>query len=132
MKLQRLVEMIREDSRGAEEWPVQFASYKQNAAGEWHEVAGVRQPITSVQLEEAAQEVLLITDSTHTPLLLATLLEELARLMPQHSEFAVDCCDPPIVLDDGRTFHMDVPIVGAGRDQENRCYLVVYASKDSS
>jgi hypothetical protein len=132
MKLQRLVEMIREDSKGAEEWPVLFASYKQNSAGEWHEVEGVRQPIISVEVEEPAKEVLLITDSDRPPLSLATLVEKLARLLSCHSEYTVDCCETPIVLDGGGTFHIDVPIVGAGRDEKNRCYLVVYTSKASN
>ena len=54
MKLKRLLEMIREDSKGAEEWPVLFASFKRNPAGQWQEVEGVRQPVTSVQVEETA------------------------------------------------------------------------------
>jgi hypothetical protein len=132
MKLKRLVEMIREDSKGAGERPVRFASYKQNSAGEWHEIEGVRTPITSVAVEEPAEEVLLITDSHRPPLSLATLLEELARLMADHSEFTVDSCETPIVLDGDGTFHIDVPIVGAGLDEKNRCYLVVYASKVSN
>ena len=129
MKLKRLVEMIRQDWKGAEEWPVLFSSFKQNSAGEWREVEGVRQPITSVEVEETAEEILLITDSDGLPLSLATLEEELARLMSSVSEFTVDCCETPIVLDDGGTFHIDFPIVGTGRDETNRCYLVVYASK---
>jgi hypothetical protein len=135
MKLKRLVEMIRGDAKGAEEWPVLFASFKQNSAGEWHEVEGVRQPITSVEVvgveEETAGEVLLITDSDRRPLSLAKLEEELAQLMPSLSEFTVDCCETPIVLDGGGTFHIDFPVVGAGRDDESRCYLVVYASMDA-
>jgi hypothetical protein len=126
------VEVIREDSKGAEQWPVLFASYKQNSAGQWHEVEGVRQPITSVQVEEAAEEVLLITDSDRAPLSLTRLMEEFTRLVPCRSEFTVDCCETPIVLDGGGTCHIDVPIVGAGRDEKNRCYLVVYSSKVSS
>ena len=81
MKLQRLVEMIRQDSSGAEQWPVLFSSVIQNAAGEWQEVDGVRQPITSIKVEEAEEaaesEVLLITDSHRPPLSLAKLVEEL-------------------------------------------------------
>ena len=129
MKLKRLVEMIQKDSKGAEEWPVLFASFKQNSAGEWHEVEGVRQPITSVEVEETAEEILLITDSDRLPLSLARLEEELARLMSRLSEFTVDCCETPVVLDGGGTFHIDYPIVGAGRDEKYRCYLVVYASR---
>jgi hypothetical protein len=129
MKLKRLVEMIREDGTGAEEWPVLFASFKQNSAGEWHEVEGVRQPITSVEVEVAAEEILLITASDGLPLSLRRLEEELARLMSSLSEFTVDCCETPIVLDDGGTVHIDFPIVGTGRDNTNRCYLVIYASK---
>ena len=129
MKLKRLVEMIGQDSKGAEEWPVLFASFKQDSAGELHELEGTRQPITSVEVEEAAEEVLLITDSDCLPLSLASLEEELARLMPRLSEFTVDCCETPIVLDGGETFHIDFPIVGAGRDEKNRCYLIVYASR---
>ena len=128
MKLKRLMEMIREDGTGAEEWPVLFASFKQNSAGEWHDVEGVRQPVTSVEMEETAEEILLITDSDGLPLSLARLEEELARLMTSLSEFTVDCCETPIVLDGGGTVHIDFPIVGVGRDETNRCYLVVYAS----
>jgi hypothetical protein len=128
MKLKRLVEMIRQDGKGAEEWPVLFASFKQNSAGGWHEVEGVRQPITSVQVEESAEEILLITASDGLPLSLARLEEELTRLMSCRSEFTVDCCETPIVLDGGETFHIDFPIVGTGRDENNRCYLVVFAS----
>jgi hypothetical protein len=128
MKLKRLVEMIGKDSKGAEEWPVLFASFKQDSAGGWHEVEGVRQPVTSVEVAEAAEEILLITDSERLPLSLARLEEELARLMSRLSEFTVDCCETPIVLDGGETFHIDFPIVGTGRDEETRCYLVVYAS----
>jgi hypothetical protein len=131
MRLQRLVEVIREDSEGAEEWLVLFASYKQNSAGEWHEIEGVREPITSVEVDETAEEVLLITDSDRSPLSLATLLEKLTQLKSCHSEFVVDFCETPIVLDGG-TFRVDIPIVGAGRDGKNRCYLVVYALKDSN
>jgi len=129
MKLKRLVDMIREDGNGAEEWPVLFASFKQNSAGAWHEVEGVRQPITSVEVEETAEELLLITDLDRLPLSLARLEEELGRLLSCLSEFTVDCCETPIVLDGGGTFHIDFPIVGAGRDEKNRCYLVVYASR---
>ncbi len=128
MKLKRLLEMIRVDSKGAEEWPVLFASFKRNLAGQWQEVEGVRQPVTSVQVEETAEEILLITDSDGLPLSLATLEEELARLMSSLSEFTVDCCETPIVLDDGETVHIDFPIVGTGRDEKNCCFLVVYAS----
>ena len=128
MKLKRLAEMIREDGQGAEEWPVLFASFKQNTAGEWHEVEGVRQPIVSVELEEGAEEILLITDPDRPSLTLARLEEELARLMSRLSEFTVDCCETPIALDGGETVHIDFPIVGTGRVDENRCYLVVYAS----
>jgi hypothetical protein len=128
MNLKRLVEMIREDGEGAREWPVLFASFKQNPAGEWREVEGVRQPVTSVEVEETAEEILLITDSDGLPLSLARLEEELARLMSRLSEFTVDCCETPIVLDDGGTVHIDFPIVGTGRDETNRCYLVVFAS----
>ena len=129
MKLKRLVDMIREDGKGAEEWPVLFASFKQNSAGELHEIEGVRQPITSVEVEETAEEILLITDSDGLPLSLRRLEEELARLMSDFSEFTVDCCETPIVLDGGETFHIDFPIVGTGRDETNGCYLVVYASR---
>ena len=38
MKLKLLLEMIREDGKGAEEFPVLFASFKQNSAGGWQEV----------------------------------------------------------------------------------------------
>jgi hypothetical protein len=125
VKLKRLVDMIREDGKGAEEWPVLFASFKQNTAGEWHEVEGVRQPVVSVEVEEGAEEILLITDTDRPPLSLAELEDELARLMSRLSEFTVDCCETPIVLDGGETVHIDFPIVGTGRDEKNRCYLVV-------
>jgi hypothetical protein len=128
MKLKRLVEMIQKDSKGAEEWPVLFASFKQNSEGEWHEVEGVREPITSVEVEETAEEILLITDSDRLLLSLARLEEELTGLMSCRSEFTVECCETPIVLDGGGTFHIDFPIVGAGRNEKDRCYLVVYAS----
>jgi hypothetical protein len=128
MKLKRLVEMIREDGQGAEEWPVLFASFKQDTAGELHEVEGVRQPIVSVEVEEAAEEILLITDTDRPPLSLARLEEELARLISGFSEFTVDCCETPIVLDGSGTVHIDFPIVGTGRDEANRCYLLVYSS----
>lgn len=127
MKLVRLVEMIRKDISGAEGWPVYFASFQQNAAGEWHEVEDVRKPITAVEVEEP-DEILLITDSDGLPLTLARLEEELAQLMPRLNEYTVDCCETPIVLNDGETFHIDFPVVGAGRDEANCCYLVVFAS----
>ena len=128
MKLKRLVEMILKDSKGAEEWPVQFASFIQDSADEWHEVEKARRPIYSVEVEEAAEEILLITDSDRQPLSLGSLNEELGRLMPGLSEFTVDCCETPTVLDDGFTFHIDFPVVGTGRDEQNRCYLIIYAS----
>lgn len=129
MKLKRLVEMIRQDRSGAEEWPVQFASFEQDAAGQWHEIEGVRQPVAAVEVEVAAEEVLLITDSDRIPLSLGRLESELNQLASSMSEFTVDCCETPVVLDDGTTFHIDFPVVGAGRDKQNRCYLVVYACK---
>ena len=132
MKLARLVEMIQEDSNGAEEWPVLFTSYLQNASGEWREVEGVRQPIASVAVEEGAEEVLLIKNSDRAPLPVKMLMEELKSLMTRYSDFTVDCCETPIVLDDGATIHIDFPVVGTGRDERNRCYLVLYASKVSS
>jgi hypothetical protein len=128
MKLKRLVEMIREDSIGAEEWPVIFASYKQNAAGEWYEIEDVRQPITSVMVDEAAKEVLVIADPDSSPLSLAKLMEELARLMPCRGDYDVDHCVTPIELV-GESIRIDIPIVGTGRYESNRCYLLVYASK---
>ncbi len=131
MKLERLVEMIHQDRCGAEQWPVFFASFIQNAAGEWREVEGVRTPITSVEVEEGADEVLLITDSDRLPLSLAKLMEEFDRLMPGYSEFTVDSCETPIVLDDGGTLHIDFPVVGVGRNEEDRCYLIIYASRAS-
>jgi hypothetical protein len=134
MKLKRLIEMIQQDSAGADEWPVLFTSYFQSAAGEWQEVEGVRQPITSVKVEEAEDaaesEVLLITDSEGSPLLLAQLMEELAELLPCCGEFTVDNCDTPIELDDGGTIHIDIPVCGVGRDEKKRCYLILYASKE--
>jgi hypothetical protein len=129
MNLQRLVEMIQQNRNGAEEWPVLFTSFIQNAAGEWQEFEGVRQPITTVEVERGADEVLLITDSDRQPLSLAKLVEELDRLMPCYGEFTVDSCETPIVLDDGRALHIDLPVVGVGRDEEDRCYLMFFASR---
>jgi hypothetical protein len=130
MRLKRLVEMIQEDGKGAEDWPVLFASFRQNSAGEWREVEGVRQPITSVLVEESAEEILLITDRDRPPLSLARLEEELARLISCLSGLEVEWCgDIPIVLDSGGTLHIDWPVVGVARDENNRCFLVIYASK---
>ena len=117
MKLQRLVEMIHGDLGGAEQWPVYFTSYLQNTSGEWREVDGVRQPITSVRAEEAEEaaesEVLLVRNSDQPPILLEDLIEEIGRLLPRYIEFTVDSCESPIVLDDGESVRIDVPVVGA-------------------
>ena len=116
MKLQRLVEMIRQDRSGAEEWPVLVTFFKQNSIGEWQELDGTRQPIGSVVVDEGAEEVLLIGNEDCVPLSLANLERELAELLSRHGEFLVDYCgDTPIVIDGGM-FHIDVPIGGAGRD----------------
>ncbi len=125
MKLQRLVEIIRQDRSGAEEWPVLVTSFKQNSTGEWQELDGTRQPIGSVVVDEGAEEVLLIGNEDFVPLSVANLERELAELLSRHGEFLVDYCgDTPIVIDGGMV-HIDVPIGGAGRDEKNRCYLVV-------
>ena len=131
MKLKRLLEMIRGDINGAEDWPVLFSSFKQNPAGELEEVDNVRQAITSVQVEDGAEEILLITDSDGLPLSLARLEEELTRLTPSLSEFTVDCCETPVVMDNGWNLHIDFPVVGAGREEKDRCYLIVYAFRSS-
>lgn len=123
--------MIRGDIKGAENWPVLFTSYKQDSAGVLHEIEGVRQPITSLDVEDWAEEVLLISDSDGHPLSLATLEEELAVLMPSKSEFMVDCCQTPIPTEDGGSIHFDFPVVGAGREEANRCYLLAYISKST-
>src|SRR3954454_4540125 len=104
MKLRRLLEMIRNDNEGAEKWPVLFSSFKQDSVGKWHEVANVRQPITSVQVDLSAEEILLITDSDSPPLSLEILVDELDRLSSCYGDFAVDCCETPIVLDEGERF----------------------------
>jgi hypothetical protein len=125
MKLARLVEMIRQDRSGAEEWPVLVTSFKQNSVGDWNEVEGIRQPIGSIVLDEDAEEVLLIGNEECVPLSVANLERGLTELLPRHGEFLVDYSgDTPIVIDGGM-FHIDVPINGAGRDEKNRCYLVV-------
>ena len=128
MKLQRLVEMIRRDRSGAEEWPVLFTCHKQNSTGEWEEVNGAREPIASVEVDEDAKEVLLIMKSDCLPLSVARLEQKLTELMSCHGEFMVDGCETPIVMDD-ETIHIDFPIGGAGRDEQNRCYLVVHLSR---
>ncbi len=125
MKLQRLVEMIRQDRSGAEQWPVLVTSFKQNSMGEWQELDGTRSPLGSVVVDESAEEVLLIGNDDCVPLSVANLERELAELLSRHGEFLVDYCgDTPIVIDGGMV-HIDVPIGGAGRDEKNRCYLVV-------
>jgi hypothetical protein len=125
MKLQRLVEMIRQDRSGAEQWPVLVAFFKQNSMGEWQEVDGTRDPIRSVVVDEPAEEVLLVGNEDGVPLSVENLEQELTELLSRHGEFMVDYYgDTPIVLDEG-LFHIDVPIGGAGRDEKNRCYLVV-------
>jgi hypothetical protein len=132
MKLKRLVEMIREDGKGAEEWPVCMAFLRQNSAGESHEAEDAfREPVTSITSVEQKQgpgEVLLIPDSERPPLSLAKLEQELSQLMPCLSEYTVDGCQTPIVYDDG-TFHIDFPIVGTGRDEEKHCFLVCAAAQ---
>ena len=126
MKLQRLVEMIREDCVGVDDWPVVFASYRQAPAGEWQEI-DTREPITNVQVETKSEEVLLIRDPTRPPLTVSNLERKLFELMACHSEFTVDSCAPPFVVD-GMSMHLDLPVMGTGRDDEQRCYLLVFAS----
>jgi hypothetical protein len=125
MILPSLVKMIREDCRGAEEWPVLITGYQQNSIGEWQELDGTRQPIGSVFVDEDAKEILLIGNEDCVPLSVAKLEQELTELLARHGDFLVDYCgDTPIEIDGG-LFHIDVPIGGAGRDEKNCCYLVV-------
>jgi hypothetical protein len=125
MKIARLLEMIRQDRSGAEEWPVFVTSFRQSPAGEWHEINGVRDPLGAVVVDGDAEEVLLVGNSKCVPLSVAQLEQKLAELPQCQGEYAVDYCgDMPIVIDGGM-FHIDVPIGGAGRDEKNRCYLVV-------
>ncbi len=126
MKLTRLLEMLRQDGGGADAWPVLFTGYKKRSSGEWKEVGG-RDAITSIQLDHDACEVLLIRESGNPPLSLMTLDNTLAELAPQFGDYTVDTCEPPIDVE-GAPFHVDIPVVGAGRDVANRCVLVVYAS----
>ena len=85
----------------------------------------MRDPLGTVVVDEAAKEVLLVGNSECVPLSVAQLEQKLAELPPCHGEFAVDYCgDMPIVVNGGM-FHIDVPVGGAGRDEGNRCYLVV-------
>jgi hypothetical protein len=139
MKLQRLVEMIREVSGGAEEWPVLFTCFTQNSTGEW-KADEAREPIVSVEVEEGAEEVLLIRDSDCQPLSVASLEQQLTELMSRYGEFMVDCCETPIVVDGCETpivvddntvhtVHIDFPIGGVGRDEKNRCFVVAYVSR---
>ncbi|MEN6451548.1 MAG: hypothetical protein ABFC96_13735, partial [Thermoguttaceae bacterium] len=125
MKLHRLLEMIRHDRDGADEWPVFITSFRQTPTGEWHEVERVRDPLGVVVVDEAAEEVLFVGNSECVPLSVEALDKKLAELLPGCGEFAIDYCgDMPIEMD-GWLFHIDVPIEGAGRDEKNRCYLVV-------
>jgi hypothetical protein len=128
MKLQRLVEMLRQDRNGAEEWPVLFTGFKQYPSGEWQEVGEGREAITAVKVDSDANEVLLIRDLDSPPLSLSSLEQELAGLMPRDSDFMVDCCLTPIMVD-GEPFRIDLPVVGAGRAEKDKCYLIVYASR---
>ena len=130
MKLQRLVEMIRQDRSGAEEWPVLVSTFKENAMGEWQELDGTRQPIGSVFV--AGDDVLLIGNDDCVPLSVANLEQELTGLPSNHAEFLVEYCgDTPIEIDgDGGLFHIDVPIGGAGRDEKSKCYLVICLSAE--
>jgi hypothetical protein len=72
--------------------------------------------------------VLLIRDPTRPPLTVSSLEEKLSGLMACHSEFTVDTCQPPIVVDGVDSVHIDLPIVGVGRDDGRSCYLLVFAS----
>jgi hypothetical protein len=128
MKLRRLVEMIREDRAGADDWPVLFTAYTKSAAGEWREVGGVREPVTSVRVAIEAEEVLLIRDSTQPPLTVSSLEVKLSGLLACHGEFTVDTCEPPIEMDGIEVIRIDLPITGAGRDDGRSCYLVVFTS----
>jgi hypothetical protein len=132
MTLRRLVEMIREDRTGANDWPVMFTSYRQLPAGEWQEVDNVREAVTIVEVDIESQEVLLIRGPTRSALTVSSLEEKLSGLMACHGEFTVDTCEPPIVVDGEGNFRIDLPIVGAGRDDSRNCYLVVFAKSVSN
>jgi hypothetical protein len=129
MRLRRLVEMIQEDSAGAADWPVMFAAYRQSPSGEWEEQdIGGREGVTGVDVDNLAQEVLLIRDSTCPPLTVSNFEERLLGLMVSHGDFTVDTCEPPIVVDEDDSIRIDLPIEGVGRDDGRSCYLVVFAS----
>ena len=112
----------------ADDWPVFFTAYRESPPGEWQEVGGPREPVTTVQVEIESEEVLLVRDSTQPPLTVSSLEDRLSGLMERHREFVVDTCEPPIAVDGFGSLHIDLPVVGAGRDDGQGCYLLVYAS----
>ena len=128
MKLQKLVGWLREDRGGAEDWPVFFTGFHQDASGAWEE-CGDRSAITAVEAE--GDEVLVITYPDQPPLSLSSLETTLAALLPQCGDFAVDHCEDPISMDGGR-FHIDAPVNGSGRCEKDRCYLLVVATSEKS
>ncbi len=128
MKLQRLVEMLGEDRNGAENWPVFFTGFTQDSSRNWQEVDSTRGAITAVEVDADAKEVLLIQGSDSPALSVASLQQELARLLPCCSDFDVDSCETPIKVDEG-WIRIDLPVCGAGRDEKNQCYLVVVTSR---
>jgi hypothetical protein len=123
--LQRLVEMLRQARNGAEDWPVLFTGVRQHLSGEWQEVGGC-DAITAVEVVEG--EVLLIRDLDDPPLSVSGLEHELAGLVPRCSDFTVESCEKPIVVD-GERIHIDLAVDGGGRDEEDRCYLLVCVSR---
>jgi hypothetical protein len=126
MTLRRLLEMLDAHASGIDDWPVMFVAYKQDAAGAWQEI-GPLEPITNVQ--SCGDEILLIRDSTMAPLTVAKLHRKLSDLLPEHSDCVVDTCEPPIEIPDGGDIHIDLPIVGVGKDETRRCLLLAFASK---
>ena len=106
-----------------------FAAYRKSPSGEWQEQdVGAREGVTAVEIDNESEEVLLIRDPMRPPLTVSSLEEKLHALMAGHSEFKVDTCEPPIVMDGEEIIRIDLPIEGVGRDNGRSCYLVVFAS----
>ena len=115
------------ESSGAEDWPVLFTSFLQDSHGQWRETDG-REPITDVLVE--GDEVLLVRDPTKPVLTLSALVDRLTRLVERCAGFDVDSCETPIEMDDGLIIHIDLSITGAGRDEQDKAYLVVFCAKE--